>query len=93
MSWNIGERAVIGGCVSNPEVNGMECTVASTEMPRLDSNQKEKLAVQIDGITGHGWAFLEVLRKPYNGHSKCSWESMKDIWTPDVIATPILERI
>ncbi len=39
------------------------------------------------------WVSEPCLRKPYNGHSKCSWESMKDIWTPDVIATPVSDRI
>ena len=102
MSWKAGDVAILSSNAHVAEIDhaaitarGQSCTLIKYEGLTHHAGNVGTIhnCWQVDVGGMPIWADESVLRKPYDGHSKCSWESMKDIWTPDVIATPILERI
>ncbi len=87
MSWKAGDMALIEGCKTHPYWNGKIVTVLSFPYEEMSTRfGSMQTYVDIDAVEGAN-ANICILRKPYDGHDKCSWSDV--VWEPDCIGVPV----
>ena len=87
MSWQPGDVGIIDGSVTHPQWNGATVKVLSYPYEEMSIHSKTRQTyVDIDALPRAN-ANIRILRKPYNGHDKCSWEDVKKVcdWMPDEV--------
>jgi hypothetical protein len=80
--FKIGE-VVIVNCPDFQEYNGTEMTILEVFKYNGDTAYMTDFEPDV-GLEYKGW-YESSIRKKYDGDEKTTWDSMKDIWTPDTV--------
>jgi len=100
MNWKAGDAAIIADSAiaaqdTAKKYIGCHCTLIEFEGSVVGGEHgKNFSATRCWRAESDGqiiWADESVLRKPYDGHDKCSWQDC--VWEPDLIGVPVTERV
>ena len=89
MSWKAGDVAIIDVADSRKDLanlQGQKVRLVKFLGPMEPYPHKDYWALE-----GACFAREACLRKPYDGHDKCSWEDC--IWEPDLVGIKVTERV